>query len=53
MTLDKKYTGEGGKKQRTLFFIKDARIGWKVILVDGKFALPIGLHKMTTLRQLG
>ena len=51
MTLDKKYTGEGGNEQRTLFLIKDARIGWKVILVDRQFALPIGLHKMTTLRQ--
>ena len=32
ITLDKKYTRDGGNEQRVL--IKDSRIGWKAIVAD-------------------
>ena len=51
MTYDKKDTGAGGNEQRV--FMKDARVGWKAILVDPHRQLANGVTQYDYVETLG
>ena len=48
---EKKYTGDGGNEQR--IFIKDARIGWRLVLSDPSKHLSNGITQYEYLESLG